>query len=271
MLPLRELQLSFFRSVASAPGASTGFDPLLLKHVESSSTLAPEERINIYAQMYFARLVDVLSQNFPRVFDILGFEQFQEIVRAYVAEYPSVYPTIQDIGQHLAGFLATYQGKISQIGKTQPVIVDLAQLEWLRLEVFDAPDAEPLRLEHLQTIAPDDWPTLRFQFIPAHQLLSSAWPIHTVWAANEQPSPDLSDPQAHATTLRIWRKDFLIYQAPIEGTEKTAFEAVQAGESFAGVCAALEGDLSPEAAAQEMGSLLLRWIEDGILAQLSTR
>lgn len=268
MLPLRELQLSFFRSLASSPGASTGFDPLLVAHVESSPTLAPEERINIYTQMYFARLVDVLSQNFPRVFDLLGFEQFQEVVRAYVSEYPSVYPTIQDVGQHLAGFLATYQDKTSQAEKIHPVIVDLAQLEWLRLEVFDAPDAQLLRLEQLQTIAPDDWPTLHFQFIPASQLFSSAWPVQRVWSATEEPTLTLDDLQPQATTLRVWRKDFLIYQAPVEGTEKIAFEAVAAGASFAEVCAALEEECSAETAAQEMGSVLLRWIEDGILAQV---
>ena len=270
MPPLRELQLCFFRSLASSPGASTDFDPLLVEHVESSPTLAPEERINIYAQMYFARLVDVLSQNFPRVFDLLGFEQFQELVRAYIAAYPSVYPTIQDVGQHVADFLATKQGETSLIGAIPPVIVDLARLEWLRLEVFDAPDAEPLRLEQLQTIAPDDWPTLHFQFIPASQLLSSAWPVHTLWAANKESGLKPSDLQPQTTTLRIWRKDFLIYQAPMDATEKIAFEAVQVGKPFAGVCAALEEELPAEVAAQAMGSLLLRWVEDEIVAQLKT-
>jgi hypothetical protein len=67
MLPLHELQQSFFRSLATSPGASSGFEPILLDHVEGNTKLGPEERINIYAQMYFSRLVEVLSQNFPRV------------------------------------------------------------------------------------------------------------------------------------------------------------------------------------------------------------
>ncbi len=261
MLPLRELQYSFFRSLASSPGASSGFEPILLDHVEGNSKLGSEERINIYAQMYFARLVDVLSQNFPRVFNILGFERFQDVVRAYIAQHPSVYPTIQDVGEHFADFVSAHD-----VTQTWPFLGDLMRLEWLRLEVFDAPDAESLRLEDLQTIPPDEWPSLAFQLIPASQVLDSAWPIHSVWLAEDADQPETLQPQE--TAVRIWRHEFLVSQAAMSTTEKIAIEAVRAGESFAGVCAALEAVLPAEEAPQVMGSLLLRWIEDGLLAQL---
>ncbi len=261
MLPLRELQHSFFRSLASSPGASSGFEPILLDHVEGNTKLGPEERIDIYAQMYFARLVDVLSQNFPRVFDILGLGRFQDVIRAYIVQHPSVYPTIQDVGEHFADFISAHQ-----VGEIWPFLGDLTHLEWLRLEVFDAPDAEPLRLEDLQTIPPDDWPSLEFQLIPAAQVIDSAWPVHSLWLAEDAEQPKTVQPQE--TAVRIWRHDFLVYQAPLNPTEKIALEAVRAGESFAGVCAALEAVVSPEEAPQVMGSLLLRWIEDGLLAKL---
>ena len=261
MLPLRELQQSFFRSLATSPGASSGFEPILLDHVEGNTNLAPEERINIYAQMYFARLVEVLSQNFPRVFDILGFEQFQDVVRAYISQHPSVYPTIQDVGEHFTDFVSAHK-----VATTWPFLSDLTRLEWLRLEVFDAPDAEPLQLADLQTIPPDDWPDLEFQLIPASQMLDSAWPIHSLWLAEDVEQPETVQPEE--TAVRIWRHKFLVYQAPLNATEKIALEAVRARESFAGVCAALEAVVSPEEAPQVMGSLLLRWIEDGLLAKL---
>lgn len=261
MLPLRELQYSFFRSLATSPGASSGFEPILLDHVEGNSTLGPEERINIYAQMYFARLVEVLSQNFPRVFDILGFERFQDLVRAYIAQQPSVYPTIQDLGEHFSDFVAAHD-----VTQTWPFLGDLTRLEWLRLEVFDAPDAESLRLEDLQNIPPDEWPDLVFQLIPASQMLDSAWPVHSVWLAEDADQPKTIQPEE--TAVRIWRHELLVYQAPMQTTQKIALAAVRAGESFAGVCAALEAVLPAEEAPQVMGSLLLRWIEDGLLAKL---
>ena len=36
---------------------------------------------------------------------------------------------------------------------------------------------------------------------------------------------------------------------------------------FAGLCAALETDGDADSAAREMGAILLRWIEDGLLAR----
>ena len=261
MLPLRELQHSFFRSLATSPGASSGFEPILLNHVEGNTNLGSEERINIYAQMYFARLVEVLSQNFPRVFDILGFERFQDVVRAYITQQPSVYPTIQDVGEHFTDFVSAHE-----VGETWPFLGDLTRLEWLRLEVFDAPDAESLRLEDLQTIPADDWPELQFQLIPASQILDSTWPIHSLWLAEDAEQPQTVQPEQ--TAVRIWRHEFMVYQAPMNPTEKIALEAVRARESFANVCAALEAVVSAEEAPQVMGSLLLRWIEDGLLAKL---
>ena len=172
-----------------------------------------------------------------------------------------MYPTIQDVGEHFADFVSAHDFAV-----TWPFLGDLTRLEWLRLEVFDAPDAESLRLQDLQTIPPDDWPDLQFQLIPACHVLSSAWPIHSLWLAEETDQPETVQPQQ--TAVRIWRHEFLVYQAPLNPTQKIALEAVRAGESFAGVCAALEAVVSPEEAPQVMGSVLLRWIEDGLLAKL---
>jgi hypothetical protein len=172
-----------------------------------------------------------------------------------------VYPTIQDIGEHFADFVSAHD-----VAETWPFLGDLTRLEWLRLEVFDAPDAESLRLEDLQTIPPDDWPDLQFQLIPASQILGSAWPIHSLWLAEDTDQPETVQPEE--TAVRIWRHELLVYQAPIDTTEKIAVAAVRAGESFAGVCAALEAVLPAEEAPQVMGRLLLRWIEDGLLAKL---
>jgi hypothetical protein len=51
--------------------------------------------------------------------------------------------------------------------------------------------------------------------------------------------------------------------------EQTAFRLLQRGERFGALCAAFGDTLDAEAAAREIGGLLLRWIEDGLLARLS--
>src|SRR5215510_4644800 len=153
MLSLRELQLSFFHSIASVPGGeSANFAPSLVQVVEGRGQLGPEERINIYAQMYCARLVEVLREDFPQVATVLGCERFEKVVRAYLACHPSTHPSLRYLGRHFAAFLETWPEL-----PLFPFVSDLARLEWARLEVFDAPDAESLRVEHLQAFSADQW------------------------------------------------------------------------------------------------------------------
>lgn len=262
MLALRDLQMRFFRSIATAPGpsASDGFDPALVQIVQGRGRQRPAERLDIYAQMYWARLHDVLLEDFPRVAAILGPERFGAVVRAYLARNPSLHPSVRHVGERFAEFLA----RAPEI-EGLPFLADLARLEWARLAVFDAPDAQPLRVEDLRAVAPAEWPGLTFRLVPAVQLLHSAWPVHELWTAAEEGGPPERVRPAE-TSIRVWRDGFMVYQASMDEREQLALARVVRGEPFAGVCAALESVASAEEAAREAAQLLLRWIEDGILA-----
>jgi hypothetical protein len=144
------------------------------------------------------------------------------------------------VGARFADFLATEPD-------VAPSLVDQARLDWARVEVFDAADAEPLRLADLQSIPPADWPALRLRPIPACRVVECA---------------------AAPAAIRVWREEWSVSQAAMGERERRAFHLLQQGEPFASLCAALEGDLDPEAAAREVGSLLMRWLEDGVLARL---
>ncbi len=263
MPSLRELQTSFFRSIASAPGtsASERFDPLLLELVRRQGRLGAAKRLDIYAQMYWARLVEVLREDFPRVATCLGTERFTDTAVRYLARNRSTHPSVRHAGARIAAFLAD-EAEIQR----WPFLPDLARLEWARLEVFDAPDTEPLRVAQLEAIPPADWPTLTFTLTPAVRLLRSAWPVHEIWAAAEDRGP-CTPVRPAETHLRIWRDGFTVYQATMDGAEYRALERVVARESFAAVCETLESTIGPADAPREAAQLLLRWIEDGILAR----
>lgn len=261
MLSLHELQTSFLHSVARVPGGGdAGFAPRLVQVVEGRGQLGPEERIKIYAHMYYARLLEVLREDFPRVAAILGCERFAEVVRAYLACHPSRHPSLRHLGCHFAAFLETRPEVVAF-----PFLSDVARLEWARMEVFDAPDAEPLRLAHLHLLSPDEWPDLRLQLIPAFQAMQSNWPVHEIWAAAGEETPDPSCQRWENTAVRVWRASFAVYHARMDATEQAALAGVRAGESFAMICARLASLVPTEEAAPVMGSLLLRWLEDGIL------
>src|SRR2546422_349953 len=139
----------------------------------------------------------------------------------------------------------------------------LVALEWARIEVFDAPDAKPLDAGALREVPAEDWPGLRFVPIPALALVRARWPVHEIWAG--------ADPAAFTpapTALRVWRAtDFAVFHAPMDPRATDALGRLIAGQPFAAACEAF-ADLPPADAAHEATALLLRWLEDGIIARL---
>jgi Putative DNA-binding domain len=266
MLRLRELQLRLSAALAAGPKdtgvVADAVDPALLALVSDHGDLTPSQRLDIYADMYRARLVDVLREDYPRVLAILGDEEFQALACRYLLQHPSTHPSVRYVGRRFADFLGGEPGGRLFLG-------DLARLEWARVEVFDAPDADPLRLSDLESLPASDWPTLRLRPIPACLVVECAWPAHEIWAAAEEPVPGLAGVgRPEASTIRVWREGWSVSHAAMGDLERRVFPLLERGESFARLCAAAEGGLEPEAAARAVGSLLMRWLEDGLLARL---
>jgi Putative DNA-binding domain len=265
MLPLRELQLRLSTALTASPTATgagaDAIDPVLLALVEDRGGLDPRQRLDIYADMYRARLVDVLREDFPRVLAVLGDEEFRALACRYLARHPSTHPSVRYVGRRLADFAA---GDAA----LPPFLGDLARLEWARVEVFDAPDAEPLRLSDLEALPAADWPTLRLQPIPACLVIECAWPVHEIWAAAGDPALGRAGGgRPEPSMIRVWREGWSVSHAAMGDIERRVFPLLQRGEPFARLCAAGEGGLEPEAAAREVGGLLMRWFEDGLLTR----
>jgi hypothetical protein len=112
---------------------------------------------------------------------------------------------------------------------------------------------------------------LKFQLIPAFQVLQSDWPVQEIWhvAATEKALSALKDMSPEKTSLRVWREHFSVYHTKMDDVEQIALNCLLTGQSFAALCAALENAMSVQDAAPVVGSLLLRWIEDGVLERFS--
>jgi Putative DNA-binding domain len=276
MLPLGELQLRF---LGALDPASPPIDATLLAAVNGTGSLDAAQRIRIYADMYRARLVDVLREDYPRVAAILGDADFAALACRYLARHPSTHPSVRHVGRRFADWIA---GEAT----VAPHVADLARLEWAHVEVFDAADAEPLRLADLESLPPDEWPALRLPLIPACLVLESAWPVHDIWAsADPGREPEANAPadacagrdsapervlQAwtrEPTVVRVWREGFSVSHAAMGPDEQRAFRVLARGEPFGEICAAIEDGLDADTAARQIGAILLRWLEDGLIAR----
>jgi hypothetical protein len=214
--------------------------------------------------MYCARLVDALREDYPRLAALLGAAAFADVAHAYLAEHPSTHPSLRWFGRHLADFLARADGP-----GLPRFAADVARLEWARLAVFDAPDQNALELASLRSVAPDAWPNLRFRLGPAVEVIEASWPAHRIWErAGTAQAPEGFD--LDETYLRVWRQGDQVFQAAMDEAERAALAAVAAGETFAELCERVAAVVGAEAAAATAGALVLRWVEDGILAPLAS-
>jgi hypothetical protein len=55
----------------------------------------------------------------------------------------------------------------------------------------------------------------------------------------------------------------------MDGAEQVALAHVRAGDDFAALCGGLAAVVGPEAAAPTAGAVVLRWIDDGVLAAIA--
>ncbi len=251
---LHEVQSFFWRSIAGEPGEYK-FEPVLVAEIEPSRTQNPAQRLEVYADAYFLRLRDVLAEDFPRIAKLLGAEAFDRLARGYIKAHPSTDPSVRHLGRAMAEFIRNQDGM-------PPWLADLAVLEWARINAFDAPDDEPVTVAKLTAIDPAAWPQLRLVPIGSLEILTAAWPVHRIWA--EESPEDLEPVQ---TLMRVWRRaDFSVVHASMDERESAAMRGMLVGETFGEICQVF-ADLDEQQAAQEAGALLLRWLEDGIIAR----
>jgi hypothetical protein len=125
--------------------------PRRLKHeaealIKPNDRLSSLERLEIYSRSYWYRVLDSLVEDFPGVRAIVGVNNFHSITRDYLTENPSESYTLRNLG---SGFLNWLQRNPGRIQLHEPLVLDMARLEWAHIEAFDAAQRP--------TVTPEGW------------------------------------------------------------------------------------------------------------------
>jgi hypothetical protein len=111
--------------------------------VAPSATLAPDERIAIYARGYRARLMEMLRGEYPALRRFAGDGVFDLFASSYIARHPSTRPSLYDFGAGFAGHLAaSAPDEAAEPGSPLAIPAELARLERARGEVLRAAGVE---------------------------------------------------------------------------------------------------------------------------------
>jgi hypothetical protein len=235
-----------------------GLDQLVI----SDDRMSPVERVEVYANGYFYRLLEVLKEDYPATLAVAGDDHFHNLATGYLIDYPPTQPSIHFAGLNFAAYLATHP-----LRARWPFIADLARLERATLESFHAAGAPALHAEALRALSPTEWPALTIRLHPATRLIESEWRIDTVLREVED-GRAWTDPERDDATILVWRRDNHVYYRATEAAEREALGLAndENGVPFAAICESIASaaDKNDDAAAL-INRLLARWLLDGLL------
>jgi Putative DNA-binding domain len=146
--------------------------------------LEPAARLRVYRNNSREGFVTTLRAAYPVLERLVGEDYFRQLASTYREQFPSPSGNLHHVGERLPGFLAR------RYAATEfAYFADVARLEWALQEVLVAADHPPLDAARLQSVPADEFARLSFVLHPAAHLVSSPFPVVTIWSAN-QPGAD---------------------------------------------------------------------------------
>jgi hypothetical protein len=225
------------------------------------------ERLEIYGNAYYARLIECLREEFPVLRHALGDEAFDAFAVGYLQSYPSTTYTLTQLGSNLPRYLVETTPDDEMPGHWVEFVVDLAEFELAVGEVFDGPGLEGqplLDVQQLLSLPPTRILEVRLECVPCLRMIRLRCPAHRYYDAIRDEQIAIP-PGPEETHLALVRRNFLVHHHELS---KTAYELLtrlvngeSLGASLEGVIA--DGHLSSVTLAPNLRSWFLEWCAAG--------
>ena len=226
-----------------------------------SKQLNSVERLSIYGNMYFSRLIEILAEEFPTVQHLFGKELFDEVVKDYVTRHPSTHYSLTRLGSKFPAYLADEADDIPDL----EFAADVATVERAMEDVFDARRVEPIPYEDLTAIPIERWGDVRLQTIPALRLLQLNYPVNTyISAVREDRHMDI--PVAAPAFVAVYRHNYRVWRIDLDAQRFTLLAAVHRGKSLGSaldLCASLP-ETDPASLMDAVSGWFREWTSEGL-------
>lgn len=257
----------------------------------AESILKPNDRLNsferlqIYNQQYWWRLLGCFQEDFRGVRAVIGERKFDRLAVAYLEAHGSTSWSLRDLGQFLPAFLREHP-ELS--APHTELAVQMAEVEWAKVLAFDT---AALPLLDPQKIAGRDPAKLRLKLQPYVQLMTLRYPIDqlirkqresavetgsasnavSASATTRRRAPRLLRAQASAEPihLAVHRVDFSVYYKRLTPEAFALLTALRSGATLADACetAFAQSSIPADEAAVKLGEWFNVWTRLGWLAR----
>lgn len=246
----RVISQALFRPLTRSEGMQRENAVTAEQIIKPNERLTAFERLEIYNQQYWWRLLGCFQDDFRGLRAVLGERKFDRLAIAYLEAHGSTSWSLRDIGQHLPAFLKKHP-KLT--APHSALALEMAQVEWAKIVAFDTvalPVIDP------QKIAKRDPATLRLKLQPYVTLLKLRHPIdqllkrlreanletgsvsNAVSASRRRTIRTLrAKPSAEPICLAVHRVDFSVYYKRLEPEAFRLLSALRAGATLADACA----------------------------------
>jgi hypothetical protein len=193
---LEQIQRAFFEVIRQPLNAAEGLRPRLpdgrsaRKIAESmikpNDRLKSWERLEIYNQQYWYRILASLAEDFVGLRAVIGQKRYDDLAIAYIHDCPSESFTLRNLGRRLEPWLREHSEFVAGVER---MAMDMVRLEWAEIEAFDGAELPPFTPTALRQVTGDS--TLRLQ--PHLQLLNLDYPVDDLLLRirREEPGSDM--------------------------------------------------------------------------------
>jgi hypothetical protein len=269
---LAELQ-SLFQAAVLTGDAEDG---ALLDVVAPPREADRPTMMGVYVNAYRLRLAEFLDEDFPALRVLLGDDDFEALVEAYIDENPSRLRNARWYTTRLPEFMQE-----SENWSANALAIGLALFERALTDAYDAADAPALSIETLAEFSPQDWPRLGFTFHPSLRLIEVAAGVLDAYAAatadeqdeeaaraDEDDEGALEDRPLDASeseTIAIWRADLDPAYRQLDPDEHLALFEAMAGQSFGDICQLVAFQNEGQSATERLARFLVTWFSEGLV------
>jgi hypothetical protein len=201
------------------------------RFISGNERLSPVEQLEIYREQFWLRHTGSLVEDFPGLGGIIGQAAWQRLVEDYLEAHPPTSHTLRDLGSHLPEHVerATYL-------EHHELCVDMARLEWLYIELFDAPDVPSLDPEKLAAIPAEAWEHARISLNPALALLEVRFPVAELRTKLREAREPVAIPEALCQQLVLYRRERNLYHLAVDAAPFALLSELRQGTPLVSAC-----------------------------------
>lgn len=244
--------------------------------VKPNDRLTAFERLQIYNQQYWWRLLGAFGEDFRGVRAVLGEKKFDRLATAYLEAHGSHSWTLRNLGSQLVDFLGAHP----ELTKPYSALVlDVARVEWARVLAFDGPEKPVLTPKRIAKLSGDQLCLGLQPYLSLLELNHSVDELlkslkrseigavsNAVAAAQTRRRRQVTVRRSRAPIyLAVHRVNFSVYYKRLDPEAYRLLLALQAGEPLEAACAtAFAGSKElPEQSAARIQEWFARWMEFG--------